>query len=139
MQNALLVYVNDVLALEREIMESVALQVDFDAVLHNQEASAFLKELFSTATRHVSVVELSQALGSGTGVIQEVVSAALGVLAGIYENVRKHAFSLILRHNYTALSPARLTSRSIHWHSIAKRAHCHYCAASFDASSPRLL
>lgn len=80
--------VHDILALESEIMECVALKVDSDAVLHNQEASAFLKELaLSTTTRHARLVELSRALGSGAGVVKEVVAANVGVLTGLYENV----------------------------------------------------
>ena len=106
-QNTLLMYVNDVLALERDIQESVALQIESAVDLHNPEAIAFLHELaLSTETRHANLVELSHALGSGAGAVKEVVAAAAGMLAGLYGKVRKHAVSRILRDDYTALSLA---------------------------------
>jgi len=106
-QNTLLMYVNDVLALERDIKESVALQIDSAVDLHGPEATAFLHQLaLSTAVRHANLVELSYVLGSGAGAVKEVVAAAAGMLAGFYGKVRKHAVSRILRDDYTALSLA---------------------------------
>jgi hypothetical protein len=106
-ENTLLMYVNDVLALERDIKEVVALQIESAVDLQNPEATAFLHELsLSTATRHANLVELSHSLGSGAGVVKEVVAAAAGFLAGLYGKVRKHAVSRILRDDYTALSLA---------------------------------
>jgi len=100
-------YVNDVLALERDIKEAVALQVEAAADLQNPEATAFLHQLaLSTETRHASLVELSHSLGSGAGAVKETVAAAAGFLAGLYGKLRKHAVSRILRDDYTALSLA---------------------------------
>ena len=49
--------VHVILALESEIMDCVALKVDSDAVLLNQEAGAFLEELaLSPTTRHARLV-----------------------------------------------------------------------------------
>jgi len=106
-QNTLLMYVNDVLALERDIKESVALQMASAVDLHNPDATAFLHQLaLSTSARHESLVELSHALGSGAGALKETLAAAAGFLTGLYGKVRKHAVSRILRDDYTALSLA---------------------------------
>ena len=121
-QETLLMYVNDVLALERDIKEAVARQVEDDAVRHNPEASAFLHQLaLSTATRHASLVELSDANGSGAGAVKEVVAAAVGMLTGIYGMVRKHPVSRVLRDDYTVLSLASTAYSMLYTTGIALR------------------
>ena len=103
----LLMYVNDVLALERLIKEAVTGQIKDDDVRADSETSALLGKIATcTETRMNELKELSQALGGGAGAIKETVAAVAGVCAGLYDMVRKHPVSRMLRDDYTALALA---------------------------------
>ena len=103
----LLMYVNDVLALERLIKEAVARQTEDEQVRDNPEAAAVVNEIaFSTEKRLTDLHELSEALGGGAGAVKETVTAVAGVVAGLYEKLRKHPVSRLLRDDYTALALA---------------------------------
>jgi len=103
----LLMYVNDVLALERAMKEAVERQVADASVREIPEAIAFLEKLApSTEDRLASLSELSDKLGSGAAGVKEAVAAAAGMIAGLYGKVRKHAVSRMLRDDHTALGLA---------------------------------
>ena len=103
----LLMYVNDVLALERLIKEAVARQTADEQVRENAEAATVVNEIaLSTETRLTDLNELSDALGGGAGAVKETVAAVAGVFAGLYDKVRKHPVSRLLRDDCTALALA---------------------------------
>ena len=103
----LLMYVNDMLALERLIKDAINGQRKDDDVLSDSATSALLEKIAtSTDTRLKALKELSETLGGGAGVIKETVAAVAGVFAGLYDMVRKHPVSRMLRDDYTALSLA---------------------------------
>jgi len=121
-EDTLLMYVIDVLALERDIKEAVARQIEDDEVANSPEAAAFLRKLLSsTAIRNSALSELSESLGSGAGVIKETIAAAVGQLAGLYGKVRKHPVSRILRDDYTALALASTAYSMLYTTAVALR------------------
>ena len=100
-------YVNDILALERDIEEAVERQVEGNQIERSPEVATLLNEMaVSNATRVSSLEELSITLGGGAGGVKEAVAAVVGVLAGFYGKVRKHPVSRLLRDDYTALALA---------------------------------
>jgi len=100
-------YVNDMLALERDITEAVDRQVEDDHVKRNPGVAALLNTIaISNDARLSGLSDLSSTLGGGAGVVKEAVAAAAGVLAGLYGKVRKHPVSRMLRDDYTALALA---------------------------------
>jgi len=121
-EDTLLMYVNDVLALEREIKEAVERQLEDEAVQDIPEAAEFFRQLLSSAdTRHIALGKLSETLGSGAGVIKETVAAAAGMLAGLYGKVRKHPVSRNLRDDYTALALASTAYSMLYTTAVALR------------------
>jgi hypothetical protein len=105
--STLLMNVNDVLALERLIKEAVASQSKDEKVRADVETSALVNAIASsTEMRLNDLNELSVALGSGTHAVKETVTAVAGVFAGLYDMVRKHPVSRLLRDDYTALALA---------------------------------
>src|SRR6478672_4306854 len=121
-RQTLLMYVNDVLALERDIQEAVHRQMNDEHVRQQSDAAALIKEIaLFTDTRITALGELSNVLGGGVGVIKEVVAAAAGVLAGLYGKVRKHPVSRILRDDYTALALAATAYSMLYTASVALR------------------
>ena len=106
-EETLLMYVNDVLALERLIKEAVTGQLKDDDVRADFETSALLGKIAAcTETRMHDLKQLSDALGGGAGAVKETVAAVAGVFAGLYDMVRKHPVSRMLRDDYTALALA---------------------------------
>ena len=118
----LLMYVNDVLALERLIKESVASQAKDDDVQSDAETAALLTKISeSTEQRIAALKELSESLGGGAGAVKETVAAVAGMVAGLYDKVRKHAVSRMLRDDYTALALASTAYSMLHTTGLALR------------------
>ncbi|MBC8126520.1 MAG: hypothetical protein H8M99_05170 [Gloeobacteraceae cyanobacterium ES-bin-144] len=120
--DTLLMYVNDVLALERLIEEAVTGQGKDDQVRAHPETAALISEISSCAvTRIDQLKELSESLGSGAGVIKETVAAVAGAVAGLYDKVRKHPVSRMLRDDYSALALASTAYSMLYTTSLALR------------------
>ncbi len=100
-------YVNDTLALERDLKEAIDRQIEDEHVERSPEVAALLNEIaIANDARLANLGELSTTLGGGAGAVKEAVAAAAGVLAGFYGKVRKHPVSRMLRDDYTALALA---------------------------------
>lgn len=118
----LLMYVNDVLALERLIKEAVTSQSKDKNVCADFEASALVKKIADcTETRLNDLKQLSDSLGGGAGAIKETVAAVAGVFAGLYDMVRKHPVSRMLRDDYTALALASTAYSMLYTTAVALR------------------
>lgn len=99
-------YVNDMVAMERDIKEALDWQCDDHGIARHPEASSLVREIaFGTDARLSAVSDLALTLGGGAGkALKEAVATAAGTLAGIYGKFRKHSVSRMLRDDYTALS-----------------------------------
>ena len=118
----LLMYVNDVLALERLIHEAITSQSKDDNVCAHFETSALMKKIAACSeTRLHDLKELSDSLGGGAGAIKETVAAVAGVFAGLYDMVRKHPVSRMLRDDYTALALASTAYSMLYTTAVALR------------------
>ena len=118
----LLMYVNDVLALERLIKEAVTNQGKDDDVRNHPETAALVDKIAATTeTRLQDLKDLSESLGGGAGAVKETVAAVAGAFAGLYDMVRKHPVSRMMRDDYTALALASTAYSMLYTTAIALR------------------
>jgi hypothetical protein len=101
-------YVNDMAALEKNIFDAVEKQRCDERVKADPASSAVVEAIYEdTSVRLRGIENHAAAIGSETGaVIKETVAGIAGTIAGLYDMVRKHPVSRMLRDDYTALSLA---------------------------------
>lgn len=118
-------YVNDMLALQKHILEAVERQCDDENVRHAAEASQLISHVKSTLVQQVAELQTQvERLGSTTGAaIKEAISHTLGVLAGLYDKVRKDPVSRMIRDDYTALNMSSISYTQLHTTGLAYGDH----------------
>jgi hypothetical protein len=101
-------YVNDMAALEKNIFDAVEKQRCDERVKADPACSALVEAIYEdTSARLRGIENHAAAIGGETGaVIKETVAGIAGTIAGLYDMVRKHPVSRMLRDDYTALSLA---------------------------------
>lgn len=99
-------YVNDMLALERDIANAVAGQLGDDRVAEISGLPGILGEITGgSESRMERLKAISEAEGASLGAaIKEGVTAVSGVLAGLYGKVREHPVSRMVRDDIVALN-----------------------------------
>lgn len=106
-------YVTDMVAVEKHILEAVERQLTNDETRQYQVAWTALGDLKVTLARHVQALEAYNETTPGGGVLEKVKEAAtgaLGVAAGLYNQVRQtDAVSRSVRDTYTALGLATVS------------------------------
>ncbi len=98
-------YVNDMIGLERDIMNAVTLQTEDDRIKEFGELNGILRQwLHASETRLDLLKKLSDEEGGGLGAaIKEGITAVTGTLAGLYGKVREHPVSRMVRDDIIAL------------------------------------
>ena len=116
-------YVNDMVALEKEILHALAKQCDDERVQADPDCAALVKQIHrATEARLLDLENHAAAIGSETGAtIKEAVAGVAGTLAGLYDKVRKHPVSRMLRDDYTAMSLAATGYSMLHTTALAYR------------------
>lgn len=106
--NNLRMYINDMVALEKHILEAVERQQQDERVQKVPECKELVDKIHTILRAHVLTMENhSAAAGEQFGsTVKDAVSSVAGVVAGLYDKVRKHPVSRLLRDDYTALSLA---------------------------------
>lgn len=101
-------YVNDMIALERDITNAIEGQHSDGHVGAKPDVQRLLVQIASrSAARRDALAEHSEVLGGGMGAaVKESVTAVTGVLASLYAKVRPHPVSRMLRDDVTALNLA---------------------------------
>jgi hypothetical protein len=105
-------HVTNMAALEKHILEALERQLASDALARYPEAAAVVKSLAATLKRHVTALEALNARTEGGGIaeaVKEAVAGALGVAAGLYDQVRDEVASRMIRDDYTATSLAAVS------------------------------
>ena len=100
----------DQLALERHILEAVERQREHDDLRADARANKVVIEIERTLRRHIAALEaLAETYDVGAeGILKKAVTEVLGVAAGVYDKMREHSVSRLLRDDYTALSLAAM-------------------------------
>lgn len=99
-------YLNDMVALEREIHDAVRGQMNDERVGANPAVKALVDKIHAATKVRLSDMEThAAALGESRGkAVKEAVATVAGTLAGLYDKIRKHSVSRMLRDDSTALS-----------------------------------
>lgn len=107
-QTVLRTYVNDMIALERDIMNALKGQREDEHVQAMPDVQQLIgKAADASQTRHEVLMKCAEALDGKTGAkVKDAIFAATGTLAGLYDKLRKHPVSKMLRDDVTALNLA---------------------------------
>jgi len=99
-------YVNDMVALEKHIEEAIDRQLADESVAKDQEAHLVINRIHNVLGEHITVLGAQvEKLGTTPGaVVKDVVASLAGTVAGLYDKIRKHPVSRMLRDDATALS-----------------------------------
>jgi ferritin-like metal-binding protein YciE len=107
-KGTLRMYVNDMIALEKDLANAVNGQLEDDRVMRAPNVSAVIGEIATASESRLKRLELlSEALhGQFGAAVKEAVASVTGVMAGIYGKLRKHPVSRMLRDDQTVLNLA---------------------------------
>ncbi|TLD68392.1 hypothetical protein FEM03_23100 [Phragmitibacter flavus] len=114
-------YVNDMIAVERDIFNAISGQIADDKVKVHTEIHRMLSEIAAESEQRLAANEqLSERLHGKLGaVVKEAIAATTGVLAGIYGMVRKHPVSKMLRDDHVALNLAAVAYGMLYTTAVA--------------------
>jgi hypothetical protein len=101
-------YVNDMLAVEKAVHHAISGQTKDPHVAELPDVLQLLTEITGTTARRIRTFEDLSEKHSGKwgAAVKEAVATAAGILAGIYDKVRKHPVSRMLRDDHVALNLA---------------------------------
>ena len=114
-------YVNDMLGLQKHILEALEHQYADQNVKNDPEAIDLVGKLKSQLTKHVADLEGQVGrLGSEvTATVKQAVTPPRGTVAGLYDKVRMDPVSRMLRDDYTALNMASISLIQLHTTGLA--------------------
>lgn len=113
-------YVNDMLAVEHEIHNAFSRQKHSDTPKRHPEAAQLIARIEDTIDRHL--VELKRALerlGGTESALKKAVGAAMGAVAGLYDQVRDETVSRMVRDDLAALNFAVACYQMLHTTALA--------------------
>ena len=123
-QNEMLVgYMNDMLAVERELHAVFRRQKEDARVKRYPNSAALLARIEDTIDEHLrGLGQGLQRLGGDESMLKKAVGAVLGVAGGLYDAVRTDdKVSRMLRDDYTALNFATICYEMLHTTALALR------------------
>jgi hypothetical protein len=121
--NNLRIYVNDMVALEREIHDAVHGQMNDERVKADPAVKALIEKIHAAVKIRLSDMEThAAALGDTPGKsVKEAVATVTGTLAGLYDKIRKHPVSRMLRDDTVALDLAAIGYSMLYTTALALR------------------
>jgi hypothetical protein len=104
-------YVNDMIAVERDIANAIKLQAEDDRVKSFQALKSILDQIVLTSEARIEVLKRlsDREDGSFGAVVKESITAVTGTLAGIYGKMREHPVSRMVRDDIIALDVASVS------------------------------
>ena len=114
-------HVSDMLAVEEHILEAIQRQREDEQVREHLEANTLLIEMERVLRAHVDALnELADVYGAGgESFVKKAVTEALGVAAGLYDRIRDHKISRMMRDDYAALSLVAMSYTALHTFGLA--------------------
>jgi hypothetical protein len=115
-------YVSDMIAVEDHIASAVKRQTEHEDVYkHHPQASQIIQSIAQMTEQHAKHLEQHlNAIGGDAGKgIKDMATAAMGVVAGMYDKVRNETVSKMLRDDYTALNLAAVSYTMLHTTGLA--------------------
>jgi hypothetical protein len=110
-------YVADMAAVQKHILEAVERQRNDDDLKKLPQALQLVSRLETTLRSQTASLEQHLTTfegGSVSGAVKETVTGVLGVLAGLYDKIRKDTVSRMLRDDSTALSLSTISLTMLH-------------------------
>ena len=116
-------YLNDMVALEGEILAALKKQREDERVRGDEGIASVLDRIHAVTSTHLQTLEEHiAAVGSETGAaLKGAVASVTGTVAGIYDLLRKHPMSRMLRDDYTALQLASVSYSMLYTTALALR------------------
>ena len=104
-QASLKQYVNDVIALERDIANAVQIQIDDESTAKHPGLRGILDLIVTGSEERILLLKaLSDDEGASLGAaLKEGITAVAGTLAGLYGKVREHPVSRMVRDDLIAM------------------------------------
>lgn len=114
-------YLSDMLALERHILEAVERQRGDANVRAHPEVNEVVIRIDRMLKAHIAELEaIVTSVGGGKGsVVKKALGGAMGMAAGLYDKVRSHELSRMLRDDFTALNLAAISYTMMHTMALA--------------------
>ena len=120
-------YVTDMSAVETHILRAVERQLESDDTARFPVAVRVLTDLKTTLESHVAALDRFNEGTEGGGLketVKEVVTGALGVAAGFYDQIRQtDKVSRMVRDSYTATSLAAVSYHMLYTTALALKAN----------------
>jgi hypothetical protein len=120
---ALRKHVGDMLTLERHVLEALERQRSSPRLAELPEAGVTITAIDRLITQQVSALEHYLRGFNGevreSGGVKATVARLAGALAGMYDRVREHEASRMLRDDYTALSLIAVSYEMLHTSALA--------------------
>ena len=120
MMDTLRGYVNDMLAVERDIHAAFRRHKEDRGAKTYPEAARVLQQIEDRVDVHVaSLQRCLERLGDGESTLKAAVGAVLGAVAGVYGKLRDDRVSRMLRDDYTAICFACVCYEMLHTTALA--------------------
>ncbi|MFD2256423.1 hypothetical protein ACFSSA_07040 [Luteolibacter algae] len=135
-------YVNDIVAMERDIVNAVRTQLEDDRVRDHPQLHSLFLEIAVNGDYRAEVFEklIAQEGGSLGGAIKEGIAAVAGVMAGLYGITRQHPLSHMVRDNTVAMNVASTSYSMLLTLALAtNHKRCEELALSALNSCPKLV
>lgn len=106
---------SDMLAVEHFILDALERQREEDKVRSSVPVNELVIRMERTMRDHTEALQrLADDYGIGTSGWKKGISSVLGALAGLYDRVREHQLSRMIRDNYVSLSLAAMSYTALH-------------------------
>lgn len=114
-------YVNDMLAVERDLHHATSGQAADESVTKLPEVRALVEQISQASDQRIKAFETVSAQYDGKlgAAVKEAVAAAAGTLASLYGKVRSHAVSKMLRDDHVALNLASISYAMLYTTAVA--------------------
>jgi len=114
-------YINDMLAVEKDLLQATSVQAKDETVGKISEVKALVEEIVRSSESRIRVFEAHshQHEGKWGAAVKGAVATAAGTLAGIYDKVRKHTVSRMLRDDHVALNLASVAYGMLYTTAVA--------------------
>jgi hypothetical protein len=109
------------LAVIEHILEAVERQRADQEVREHVDANSILIDLERVLRTHRDALQdlATQYGAGGESIVKKALTEALGIVAGLYDRIRDHRVSRMLRDDYVALSLAAMSYTSLHAFALA--------------------
>ena len=113
-------HTSDMLAVESHILEAVRDQLEDDDLNKNIQAKALIQRIETALQQNVNELKsLGEEIDADPSAFKKAITSIAGTLAGMYDKLRVHTVTRMLRDDYTALNLAAAAYTTYHAFGLA--------------------